>query len=84
MPLIITYHTVVLLRHMPHLPKSHEENNLNRVLRDHYAYYGIAVNIHEQFSKCIGICSDSGIKCFVAGPVKSYSLWRPLITMLKQ
>jgi len=39
------FHLRDLLRRMRHLPLREQMINLNRVLRGHYAYYGIAGNI---------------------------------------
>jgi hypothetical protein len=35
-----------LIRRLRHLPGQDQGNNLNQVLRGHYAYYGIAGNCH--------------------------------------
>jgi RNA-directed DNA polymerase len=37
-------HLSGLMRRMRHLPVKEQVDNLNRVLRGHYAYYGIAGN----------------------------------------
>jgi hypothetical protein len=55
-----------LMRRMRHLPVREQVDNLNTVLRGHYAYYGIA-GISGHCSGYIAWWSVTGTKCFAAG-----------------
>ena len=61
-----------LMRMQRHLPIPDQAANLNRAIRGHYAYYGIAGNF-EQCNGYIGPWSATGTECCAAGAAKATS-----------
>jgi len=52
-----------LMQRMRHLPIREQVENLNRTLRGHYAYYGIAGNIQAPYKEPIERLSVIGARC---------------------